>query len=60
MNDGSAFDYFFDELDSTFAPQYIFDTNIFRLTFNRVINCGISNPEIFYLDVLQKRRQDWL
>ena len=48
-----------DNLDSTFTPQYI-DTNILRSTFKQEINCGISNPEIFYLDVLQKRRQDRL
>jgi len=46
-------------LDSTFAPQYI-DTNILRPTFKREINHGLSNPEIFYLNVPQKRRQDRL
>ena len=30
------------------------------MTFKREVNCGVSYPEILYLNVLQERRQDRL
>ena len=46
-------------LDSAFSPQYV-DADILRMTFKREVNCGLSNPEILNLNVLQERRQDRL
>jgi hypothetical protein len=48
-----------DNLDSAFSPQYV-DADILRMTFKREVNCGVSNPEILNLNVLQERRQDRL
>jgi hypothetical protein len=48
-----------DNLDSAFSPQYV-DADILRMTFKRKVNCGVSNPEILYLNVLQELRQDRL
>src|SRR5882762_11567007 len=48
-----------DNLDSAFSPQYV-DADILRMTFKREVNCGVSNPEILYLNVLQERWQDRL
>ena len=48
-----------DNLNSALSPQYV-DTDILCMTFKREVNCGISNPEILNLNVLQERRQDRL
>ena len=48
-----------DNLDSTFAPQYV-DADILRMTFEREVNGRVSNPEILNFDMLQERRQDRL
>jgi hypothetical protein len=48
-----------DNLDSAFSPQYV-DADILRMTFKREVNCGVSNPEILNLNVLQEWRQDRL
>jgi hypothetical protein len=48
-----------DNLDSAFSPQDV-DADILRMTFKREVNCGISNPKILNLNVLQEGRQDRL
>lgn len=48
-----------DNLDSAFSPQYV-DTDILCMPFKREVNCGISDPKILNLNVLQERRQDRL
>ena len=48
-----------DNLNSALSPQYV-DTDVLRMPFKREVNCGISNPEILNLNVLQERRQDRL
>jgi hypothetical protein len=45
--------------DPTLSPQHI-DADILRVTFKREVNGSLSDPEIAYLNVLKKWRQDRL